>query len=622
MGHCIRGGEKMKKLIIYFSVILMVFTTCFAGCSKKEEATFDATFIETGAIELYDTVQLSFDGIEQAVITTSDSSVLQVVGTSIFGKKAGTADVTVNYNGEIHKQNVLVKDLGNKPTIEAEDFQLLNGDSLVINPIVTFKGKEWKDAIVTVTSQQNFVEVEGLKVMAKSLGTASLNISVEYMGVKEIITKTINCGVVSNDGIATNHAEFNVYIKDNVDGNLFNKTIEVIGRVFENGVLVEGAQIDWAIEDQAIAQLEGNVITALKTGSTFLTGTYVNGNKTIKTTKLPINVNIPIVDKPIDVVIDLRNEMHPIKAQEIFGEEMEIGGALNEKGFPVVIEDNSVSTANMAKGETEMTFFSADKTYGYKCNVVVGEVVVYNNQDLQAVCEHYDKYIVLDCDLDFNGADFVRTLDGTQSFTGVFNGAGHVIKNIAFRKSPGKDSLFGGITSGTLKNVAFTGVKILEGNCGILAYTATGSFTVDNVYIESSVYDMWAGTIVARVWRNPRVNISNTIIKTTLDPSFKDVSMAERAHIITTHSGIIMGRIAGTINMKNSYFISEDFKLVGQGIHEDNKNYDTVNAMAVHYNSEEDFLNEKNKQESRIDTSSYNHNWDFSGIVPIFKTAK
>ena len=94
---------------------------------------------------------------------------------------------------------------------------------------------------------------------------------------------------------------------------------------------------------------------------------------------------------------------------------------------------------------------------------------------------------------------------------GTFDGAGHTISNLTVINQ----GLFGLVTSGTVKNVGFTGVK-LKGSeygmntCLFAQNVSDGRF--ENVYVQAN--DMWGG---GRTWENDDAGGNRALIATQLD---------------------------------------------------------------------------------------------------------
>ncbi len=86
--------------------------------------------------------------------------------------------------------------------------------------------------------------------------------------------------------------------------------------------------------------------------------------------------------------------------------------------------------------------------------------------------------ILLVEDLDLTGISW----ESTVTFTGVFDGDYHTIKNLTSLASNG---FFKNINGATIKNVAFTNVTLATG-AGGLTYQPAGGFTVENVFMQIS----------------------------------------------------------------------------------------------------------------------------------------
>ena len=107
-------------------------------------------------------------------------------------------------------------------------------------------------------------------------------------------------------------------------------------------------------------------------------------------------------------------------------------------------------------------------------------------------------YVILTDDINMSGSGIGKT--ASDPFRGTFDGLGHSIQNLTNRNHTTNDAynygLFGHIY-GTVKNVAFTGMKLYSNSYGLTTYL---SGTIENVYLEGA-------------FSEPTTNFSNSIVQ-------------------------------------------------------------------------------------------------------------
>ena len=129
-------------------------------------------------------------------------------------------------------------------------------------------------------------------------------------------------------------------------------------------------------------------------------------------------------------------------------------------------------------------------------------------------------YVLLTADIDCAG-QIVDAKYMQNVFNGVFDGAGHTIKDLTIRCNNKQDStgqwnilgLFGNVTtSSVIKNVAFVNLTSLGNNGDLISGYMTG--TIQNVFVSGKLYGGQYGRVVSLQWSNERAGFG--IIKNSI----------------------------------------------------------------------------------------------------------
>ena len=107
---------------------------------------------------------------------------------------------------------------------------------------------------------------------------------------------------------------------------------------------------------------------------------------------------------------------------------------------------------------------------------------------------NFDANIVLLDDLDFSDSSLTRPFGSSsdcsscESYTGVFEGNGHTIKNLVMNNGCTNVGLFCGLNSATVENLVIDSSCSFSGNSvGALCYTVAGSSIITNVTNKAAV---------------------------------------------------------------------------------------------------------------------------------------
>ena len=491
-------------------------------------------------------------------------------------------------------------------TLSAEDISLLVGTEY--NPNFTLKanGEVCEDATITYRSlKTDRVSVVGEKLKAEKVGSADIEV-VAYLAGAKVAQASFTCTVNENKGIHPVKSSYVLYVSESVKGVSFDTSTKLLAFVYDNGEVVNNAEIAWAVGDESVASVDENgYLQALQVGETYLVGTYTGANnEVLKTLKLPVKVEIPVLITNDDVIVDKARQIQVFDSQAILGEDS-IGfmfSATADKTYD--INDNQMETVFFKVGEHTCVFYDEGKTFGVQVNVVVADFVIYTKEDLLKLPTYSSGYIVLANDI----SDVVYVTGGsTPTFSGTFNGLGHTISNITYENTKNNTSqsswgLFYRVNAATIKNVAIVGATLKSPSSGAFFYqTAGGETVIDNTYVDIKwgKENIWqAGGLVGYVWRGTLI-YSNSILKAD-GPA-------------TGSNGLLAGRNNSQTTVKNSYVLGTGF-LCGT-TNKENRNYAVLNRVAgVLYANQDELLTAVNK--GKTDFSGFNKYWDLSKDIP------
>lgn len=480
-----------------------------------------------------------------------------------------------------------------------DDISLLLGAEYTPDFSLKADGKAVEDATITYRSlKTDVVSVSGKKLKAEKLGTATIEAVASVDGT-QVAQASFTCKVNENKGIHPVKSSYLLYVSGNVKGVSFDASSALDAFVYVNGEMVEDAEITWTVGDESVASVDENgVLQAKSSGETYVVGSYKNGqNEELKTIKLPVRVEIPVLTTEEDVIVDKAKQVQVLDAQKILGED-EIGAIvslLDNKTYPV--SDNQVETSLFKVGEHACVFYNAEKTFGVEVNLVAADVVIYDKDDLLLLANYTSGYIVLAndiSDVNYNRGELHRT------FTGTFNGLGHTISNITFAGNQLSFGFFAYVNAATFKNISIVGAKLQQTAGGaFFGRTKGGETLIDNTYVEISWDKTVArvGGVCGWVWRGTLV-YSNSIC-------IVNGPMAK--------NGLITGKNHSQTTVKNSYVLGEG-TLSGTESGENN-NYAALNKVAgVAYATQEEFL--RATSNGKTDFSGFNKYWDFSQDIP------
>ena len=153
----------------------------------------------------------------------------------------------------------------------------------------------------------------------------------------------------------------------------------------------------------------------------------------------------------------------------------------------------------------------------------LASVVYYNNAIANYATEAPDMFVYLENDLDLAGYDWVPMgWSGTQGnrFNGVFDGQGHVIKNLSIQETKESHVAFIGYSTGvTVKNVTFENAFVSGGNyTGIVGGEIYVSKEWENVRVDGVISNA-RGEVGSIIGREAALHFKNCSANVTYQKS-------------------------------------------------------------------------------------------------------
>ncbi|MDS0526066.1 dockerin type I domain-containing protein [Clostridium sp. SHJSY1] len=115
--------------------------------------------------------------------------------------------------------------------------------------------------------------------------------------------------------------------------------------------------------------------------------------------------------------------------------------------------------------------------------------IISSKDQLKEVSSNLSANYKLGCDINLGNVEWAPIGNSTAQFSGVFDGAGHVLTNLSITKvNADGNSLFGYVNGGTIKNLSIKGVNINgESYTGAIAGNMSGTSVIDNCSADGSV---------------------------------------------------------------------------------------------------------------------------------------
>ena len=510
--------------------------------SETPEENFVEVSLDTKDLKLavYDKAKLTATvyGSTAAVVWTSSDATITTVDNegNVVAVGVGAANITATVDGVSATCTVIVSESTTAPTIQlsSEDVYLNLDGSFTSFVKALWKGEEldgvtytWTVVDGNATDVATVVANEGeVTFTALKEGTTVFRVATDIRGVH--VSKDVTVTVYGTDlVIVANNSMFvpeaGYYALDLATANIeaHKNSTDLAFKVYENGEEVDGAVIDWTVNNDAIAVVSGSEVVSTGAGQTEIIGTYTNGDATAN---VVVRVN---VIKPVVALQEATKAVLEVENLDILTIESELLGTIES----VTLHDKEVlggrmgqtirfKKANMptsAKDLGEQTLYISTDIVTYTLPVTLYTMIINNKEEMdQLVSVSYatteevgvwDGYFVLGNDIDYNGefdpmtshnhlyvilgsAGMDKSLRYNASacgFRGIFDGMGYNIDGLAIgvNKTGGSTAeagIFGVMhQNGIVRNVSFTNAACRE-NSGYIA--ASGGGLIENVSIS------------------------------------------------------------------------------------------------------------------------------------------
>lgn len=468
----------------------------------------------------------NLDGYTLSFASNNDKVACVDNSGKITAFSEGTAVITATYtNGTKTKTATcnLAVGFGNYvPFLEIEGgledvTQIALNDKLAVTPFVSFNNISFYDATFEYSSlDSSIVEVnENGELVAKAIGETFIVVNATWRDKTsadfKTLTNTFKVKVINSVIFLANGTpleDVNLFTRNSFYGKNYDVSKAFALTATVNGEAYTG-NIKVSIENGAIATYSANKIQSKGYGETTAKVSIdYNGESYGDTFK--IKVDRPVVEIEEEVLKfstfsgtfkDVSNGLQDTTLVQKFFEPgktiydayqyMEDGTmkALTFSGdyvYDIVSSDADMAgSAKIILGTSTERYILNLETYGQLFSTPEDLLYLVVNQEkkLTGYCELLN-------DVDATGLTFDHdeNLLSKAGFYGVFEGNGHVIRNVTLQKVTGADygeSLFGAIgASAILRNFALYNLSATE--CYFIAQSATNGHTIENVYINVS----------------------------------------------------------------------------------------------------------------------------------------
>ena len=271
-----------------------------------EKVVLDKT---TASMDLYETMTLTatLENVTGDIVwSTSDTSKATVVDGVVTALAEGEVTITATV-GEFSAQCVItIESSGQMPvlSVNSDNVSLMEGQEFTLTSVLNFKGQALNATFTYATSDPSIATVENGKIKAVATGSTTIIVSVEYNGFED--SKVVAVKVTEDVLLEASESEIvlgTLALNEYVTSKTVTTTVTV------SGVAVENAQVVWAVENDAVATVDGGVITAVGAGETNVSATYTSEKGNAFTVYVKVIVEKPIVaeeweDNLIDIDAD------------------------------------------------------------------------------------------------------------------------------------------------------------------------------------------------------------------------------------------------------------------------------------------------------------------------------
>ena len=547
--------KKLSSVVLATILVGIMVAGTLTACSSDPETPETPVTVTLSADNLnlirYEdaTLTASVAGSSDAVRwSVSDSAVVSLESEgntcTILAVGEGNADISASV-GEISAScavsvtddGVIPQLLCNLPIGKDSDyaFSLLEGDTYDIMTSLTFNGMEYSDYSVSFEAEElGIVSVsETGRVTALSAGTEQITVMAKWHGADspaliKSVRVTVPTGLLSLDSYNVD-LTYDCFKTDGGAEKSFDLS-EITANAIHGGTISDNVDVTWSAAPQAgdntdLFSLAGTTLSTKggAEGTMHYVATYASGNVEIKSAPVTVNASITrgsVVSDRTWYRLSL-GSLNTVSGISYSGEASKTALAAlsvyDDKGEAVILQDGELEYVS---SDTSVFTVSDGKVVAQSSSLDVGEsasaelgvnlrglyytvafvtvsnhdgyTVLTGKDDLSSVNASGNYVLMNDIDLEGRAGSLV------SGFSGIFDGNGYALKNGELNhSSTSKDNyaFFSGTTSGTIRNIAFLGWKMIStdgttadnwSQMGIIGLI-DGSAVVENIYVEATV---------------------------------------------------------------------------------------------------------------------------------------
>ncbi len=513
---------------------------------------------------------LSYSSSNPAVAEISSDGLVQAMGE-------GTATITVSYAGEQVTCAVSVSVGTLRPTfafdqLDKNEIVLSKEDRFNLSSYVSFNGKTFRDGTVEFTvADATVAKVENGVLIPLKKGKTTVNAVAAWRGLTGptmeytfSVSVTDNVSIYVNDGLKS---EFTLYTTESFGGQNFETQTPFVVNAFDGETQLDGTVE--IVEGAEFVSYANGTLHAVGFGeSRIKISCTSDGDEYAQFINVSVKKPLLVYDTAID--FDATDATLPLTA--IFGKETELVDVIDYSGEELTLSENKITGFKITRAKPEPRRVDVyDAEGGYTLTLTPYTKVIRKAEDLSffnlsSKDVNFDGYYTLANNIDASGYSHSHAntrpsvLNGFRNnsttivgLTGIFDGRGYIIDGITL----GQYGLFGKITSGTVKNVAFTNVQFREEEMtATLAACLENSgenSRLENVYIQAEKLPTGERSgLVFWMWNPYYTEWNNVVVETP------DVSEAAGTVSYTIVSSIADANLAPNLSPlpSNVYVIS------------------------------------------------------------------
>ena len=431
-----------------------------AGCKKQDDSSSSipaekpvvfAFALETVGLEqgdLYTPEVLNANGAY--ALTSSDSSVVEIVDGKLLAKKAGVATVTVT-QGENSDTLAVSVNADNIPvlSVTANEPTIYIGGDFRLPTQITYKGQTVTDDIsftyTLANGNENYVTLDkDGTVTGVAEGVAQVTVTANYRYFN--LQTTCSVSVIEHSAVVLNTGSITLVTKALNAGEIESADLYAI--VTDNGESVNSG-VNWTIARNGIVEFDDGVLTAVGAGTTTVRAEYETKTGKKLYSECQVTVIKPVVETGAETVyyrnkqkLDLP-EINNVATGEGLLVDSDVTGVYSANGThgatSLVIADDTLRSS-LWNGE-KVEWIVATQKVDYKITVEVHTALIETAEELInahkfVYFDEINKQYLGDIKLgaNINMADIKWTasyeLAPKQGFNGTIDGCNYAIMGL------------------------------------------------------------------------------------------------------------------------------------------------------------------------------------------------